>query len=315
MRKRLRKSHQENNRSKPTEFSEFPPEIKAIQISGVWEADNNQLFFQTELPDNGKVELLDGNSPSGSGNKISEMPQPPSPAPLFELGTRHTSLATSSLRRQSDRNRNAILVSNGLYQRESRDSSGALKDIPFVETRISASPRHKSVELGVSLPTPPPPLTPEYLNRALPSTPDSDSTQISQTKTALSSLASACKRFGGRLSSRTSMTSAHSGATTPPDMALEMIWKDYDMSWECNRRAESIFSSSSKDIKIMMPPPTTTEVSRDRQLMMMREYPSLSSISMEIEIVVPPGTPNSQIPSQSKPRAGGGERRARKAFF
>lgn len=299
-RKRLRKPPQSNDMSEDTGSPGLSEKVKPVHVSGLHEAADNSSYFRGELPDNdngrvelfdnGKVELLDGNSPSGSGNKISEMPQSPSPTPLFELGTRHTSLATSSLRRQSDRNRNVILVNTGIWRRESKDSSGALKDTPCVETKISSSPRHKSLELDRSLPTPPQ-LTPEYLNRALPSTPDSDSTMLSPTKTSSSSPVFATNRVQS-LSSVTSIDSCESGIGSP-GTALDSIWKDYDMSWESQRRQElSLFSSTSTDIKIMM----SAEVT-DRQV---REHPSMSSISTDIEIVVPPGTPASQIPSRAR---------------
>ena len=286
---KLRKSSQKNDISRNTGSPTFSQEVKPTHISGLHEADSNSLYNQRELPDSGKVELLDENTPSGSGNNISEMPQSPSPAPLCELGTRHTSIATSSLRRQSDRNRTAIFVSTGIWRRESSDSSGALKQFPCVETRISASPRRKSLGASRSPPTPPQ-WTPEYLNRALPSIPNSESTQISPTKTASSSPLSATNYLQS-LSSRTSVELSDSG-TAPPDTALDMIWKDYDMSWEVHGQPEpSLFSSGSTDIKIMMP----LEVANSQ----MREYPSLSSLSLstDLEIVVPPGTPNKQIPS------------------
>ena len=279
--------------------------MKPVQIPGILEADSNSIYFQRELPDSGKVELpdrekvelLDGNSPSGSGNEISEMPHSPFTTPLFELGTKHTSRATSSLRRQSDLNRKAIFVSTGIWCRESSDSSGALKEVPCVETKISSSPRHKSLELGRSLPTPPQ-LTHAYLNRELPSTPDSDSTQVSLTKTSSSSPLSGTNRLR-RMSSRTSVTSAHSGSVSS-HTPLEMIWKYYDMSWESNSQQEP---PPLKSCKIIMP-------SADRQ---MREYPSLSSISKDIEMVVPPGTPESQIPRTARQRED--ERRTHDNFF
>lgn len=299
-RKRLRKSPQSNDTSKDTAPPGLSEKAKPLNVSEIHEAADNSSYFRGELPDNGKVELfdngkvelLDGNSPSGSGNKISEMPQSPSPTPLFELGTRHTSLATSSLRRQSDRNRNVILVNTDIWRRESSDSSGPLKETPCVETKISSSPRHKSLEFDRSQPSPPQ-LTPEYLNRALPSTPNSDSTMVSPTKTSSFSPVSATNRVQS-LSSMTSIDSHDSGLGSP-ETALDSIWKDYDMSWESHRRpAPSLFSSRSTNIKIMM----TAEVT-DRQV---REYPSMSSISPDIEIVVPPGTPESQIPSRTRSR-------------
>ena len=308
-RRRLREHDHKQDESKKSESPRFSQDVKAVHISGVHEADNNSLqsrreladngilellddslYLRGELPDNGKVELLDGNSPSGSGHKMAEMAQSPSPTPLCELGTRHTSLATSSLRRQSDLNRKAIFVSTGIWRRESSDSSGALKETPCVETKISSSPRHKSVELGRPLPMTPQ-LTPEYLERkALPSPPASDSTQVSPIKSnSLSPTSTA-----------TSVTSAHSGSL-PPDMAMDMIWEDYDMSWGTPpyRSESSLF-----DIKIMMP----ADPALNRPLI--RQYASLSSMSKGMERVVPPGT---QIPSPA--RSDADERRRRDNFI
>ena len=150
--------------------------FKLAHTSISYEVADNSSYFRRELPDNEKMKLLDENSPSESGNKISKLPQSPSPTPLCELETRHTSLTFSSLRRQSDRNRNAIFVSYDIWRQESSDSSEALS--PCVETKISSSSKHKSLALCRSLPTPPQ-LTAEYLNRDLPSTPNADDTLVS----------------------------------------------------------------------------------------------------------------------------------------
>lgn len=312
-RKRLRQNSQNNNVGSDTGSPGFSQDIKPANLSALHEIDNNSLYQHRELPDSGKVELLDGNSPSGSGNEISEMPQSPTPVPLCELGTRHTSIATSTLHRQSDRNRNAIFVKTRI-SRDNNDSSGVLSGSPCVETRISSSPGrksldldrspgHKSLDLDRPLPTPPQ-RTPEYLNRALPSIPSSDSTEISRTKTNSSTRLSVTNGLHSQ-SSRTSVTTLSDSGTAPPDTALDMIWKDYDMSWESHTQQEpSVLSLSSTDIRIMMPPEVV-----ERQ---MREQPSLSSLST-IEIVVPPGTPKSQIPST--PSSSNGEQRTSGKFF
>ena len=278
--------------SKSAGSPRFSQDLKPANLSALHEIDNNSLYEHRELPDSGKVELLDGNSPSGSGNEISEMPQSPTPAPLYELGTRHTSIATSTGHRQSDRNRYAIFVKTGISL-ESSDSSGALKESPYVETVISSSPRHKSLNLDRPLPTPPE-RTLEYLNRALPSIPNSDSTRISSTKTSSSSPISATNGIH-TLSSRSSATTFSDSGTAPPDTSLDMIWKDHDMSWESHRRPEpSLLTLSSREVMIV---PEVTE----RE---MREHPSLSSLSTEVKIVVPPGTAKSQVLSSPSSRKG-----------
>ena len=320
-RKRLRKYSQKSDMGKNIGSPRYSQDLKPANISALHEIDNNSLYLHRELPDSGKVELLDGNSPSGyelpdsgkvelldgnspsgSGNEISEMPQSPTPVPLCELGTRHTSIAASTLHRQSDRNKNAIFVETGI-SRESNESSEGLKESPCVETIISSSPKQKSLNLDRPLPTPPE-RTPEYLNRALPSIPSSENTQSSPTKSSTSSPFSATNGIHSQ-SSRTSITISES-ESVPPDTALDMIWQDYDMSWESHRRPEpSVLSTCSTDIKIMMQPEVTE--------MQMREHPSMSSLSTDVELRVPPGTPKSQILSSAGGRKG--ERSPRANFF
>ena len=259
------------------EFYQPSQEEKHPYISGIQEADNSSL--RRELPDTGQptMELFDKDSPSGSANKIVEMPMPesPSPTPLYELGTRHTSRATSSVRTQSDRNKAVIYVSTGIVRRETSDSSGRLKESPRVETKISSSPEHKSLSPSRPIPTRRP-LTKAYLARALPPTPKSSSTRTS--KSNASSALSAAK-YAQSLSSRTSFSS--SGPLTDN----ESILNDYASGWETHRRPEpSPISLYSTDIKIMMPPEMA------ERSMSMRGYPSMSSLSPS-EIVVPPGTP------------------------
>lgn len=76
------------------------------------------------------------------------------------------------------------------------------------------------------------------------------------------------------------------------------------MSWESHRRPEpSLLTLSSREVMIV---PEVTE----RE---MREYPSLSSLSTELEIVVPPRTPKSRI--LSSPSGRKGEPGLRGSFF
>lgn len=266
----------------------FSQDYKPANISALHEIDDNTLYSQRELPDSGKVELLDGSSPSGSGNEISEMPQSPTPAPLCELGTRHTSIASSILRKQSDRNRCAIIVKNGIL-RESVDSSRALKAAPCVETVISSLPRCKPLNLDRPLPTPPE-QTFKYMNRALPSIPNSDRPQISPIQTSSSSRFSSTNCIHS-LSSGTSVAFSET-EIEPPETALDMILEDYDMSWESHRGQEpSPLSGYSTDIKIMMV--------ADRQI---HEYPSMSSLWTDVENAAPPGASKSQTRSSARSR-------------
>ena len=302
-RQKLRKHFWKNDTSNNTGSPIFSPEIKPANLSALHEIDNNSLLRFRELPDSGKVELLDGTSPSGSGNQISEMPQSPTPAPLCELGTRHTSIAASSLNRQSDRTKHGILVKTGIL-RESRDSSEpSLKESPCVGTVISSSPKNKSQVQDRPLRTPPE-RTPEYLNRALPSIPSSDSTDDSPTKTSSSTPVSVAN-YVHSLSSRTSVTDSDSGMV-PPETALDLVMKDYDMSWESpGRQQSSILSLSSTNIKIMLPPEVTE---RD-----MGEHPSSSSLSTDVGTLVSPAP--TRPPLQSNSRSGRGQPRRHENFF
>ncbi|KAM0794413.1 aspartic peptidase domain-containing protein [Usnea florida] len=290
-RKRLRKRKnlQTNDVGENAGDSSLPQDVKPANLSAVHEIGDNTFYFQRELPDSGKVELLDKSAPSGSGNKILEMAHNSEPAPLCELGTRHTSIASSSLRRQSDRNRRAIIVKTGILH-ESVDSASVLNASAFVETVISSSPRRESPSISPERPQ----WTPEYLNRALPSIPSSDSTQGSPTKTISSA------NGIHSLSSRT--TAFSESEMESPETAVDMIFdeydltsEDYDMSWDSNRRQEPPpLSACSADVKIMMVPSIT-----ERQV---HEFPSLSSLSADMEITAPPGTPTSQTTSRPSNR-------------
>ena len=217
------------------------------------------------------------------------MPHNSEPTQICELGTRHTSTASSNLRRQSDRNRRAIVVKTGIWH-ESVDSATVSNASAFVETVISSSPRHKSLNTSPERPQ----WTPEYLNRALPSIPSSDSTQGSPTKTISST---------NGIHSLSSRTSAFSESEMEaPETAVDMVFEeydltseDYDMSWESNRGQEPPpLSARSADVKIMMFPSVI-----ERQV---QEFPSLSSLSTDMEITAPPGTPISQVTASASGR-------------
>ena len=72
-RQRLRKQFRKNDASHNSGSPIFSPEIKPANLSALHEIDNNSTVQFRELPDSGKVELLDGNSPSGSGNALPEI--------------------------------------------------------------------------------------------------------------------------------------------------------------------------------------------------------------------------------------------------
>ena len=285
-RKRLRKNLQTNDVGENAGDPSLPQDVKPADLSEIHEIDDNTFYSQRELPDSGKVELLDKSAPSGSGNNILEMAHTSEPAPLCELETSHTSIASSNLRRQSDRNKRAIIVKTGI-RRESVDSASVLNAPAFVETVISSSPRHKSPNTSPERPQ----WTPEYLNRALPSIPSSDSTQGSPTRTISST---------NGIHSLSSRTSAFSESEMEsPETAVDMIFEeyeqtseDYDMSWESNHGQEPPpLSARSADVKIMM---LSSVTERQRH-----EFPSLSSLSINMEITAPPGTPISQATSSA----------------
>ena len=87
-----------------------------------------------------------------------------------------------------------------------------------------------------------------------------------------------------------------------PETAVDMVFEeydltseDYDMSWESNRGQEPPpLSARSADVKIMMFPSVI-----ERQV---QEFPSLSSLSTDMEITAPPGTPISQVTASASGR-------------
>ncbi|KAL6720917.1 hypothetical protein ACLMJK_000016 [Lecanora helva] len=187
---------------------------KIRTVCSVREIDNNSLCGPfRELPDNGRVELLDNQSPSGSGNDISEMSQPIKYI-VHELGTHHSSKQNSiTLANIAE---NLKIVKSTEISRESRTDCGSLECSPVVETTISASTRASTSDLEVSTPastaasavSPPPPpdltrsdtdeslenadsskrvrLKQLDLDRSLPPTPISESPQLFPSSRAVS---------------------------------------------------------------------------------------------------------------------------------
>lgn len=132
---------------------------------------NSLIGLHRELPDSGKFELLNMESPSGSGKEVLELSGSPE-AVAHELPERISSAARqlmteySSKERPMTQRRNAsdkcrIFVSTNMA-RESCTSIDTLSDIPCVETAISAYSA-KAV----------------YVNRSLTATPISESPQVS----------------------------------------------------------------------------------------------------------------------------------------
>lgn len=132
---------------------------------------NSLIGLHRELPDSGKHELLNMESPSGSGKEVLEL-SGSSEAVAYELperfsaATRKVMTGYSSSGRPMTQRRNAsnkcrILVSTNMG-RESCTSIDTLTDIPCVETAISAYSA-KAV----------------FVTRSLPPTPISESPQVS----------------------------------------------------------------------------------------------------------------------------------------
>lgn len=144
------------------------------------------------------------------------------------LGTGRTSIA-NSLHRQSDGNRCAIFVSTDI-SREISDSSGQLTEPSRVETVISSSPKHKSLDLNRPLQTSPQ-RNSVILNQPLLSMPNSSSAHTSPIKTSSS------RRF--------SATDSGIGEYGSPDTLNNMICGEYDMSWESHSPHEASLMSSS----------------------------------------------------------------------
>lgn len=137
-----------------------------------------------ELPDNGKVELLDEHSPSGSGNEIQEMAES-LPTVIHELRTNRSSTEQSIIQPQNT-NRYKILMATRISTK-SLTSVESSDTTPCVETVIRASPRLTSLDMDRSSPGPSK-VEEIYscylrnsldLDRSLPPTPISESPQVS----------------------------------------------------------------------------------------------------------------------------------------
>ena len=132
-------------------------------------------------------------------------------------------------------NRYTIHVSTDIL-REVSDSYGKSTESPSVETTISSSPKHKSLDLSR-----PPPTWPQSnslnISRTLPLIPNSNNTHMSWTKT------SSCNSF--------STTDPGVVKRTSPDTLNDVTCGDYDMSWEPQTQHDpSLMTSSLTDIEM-----------------------------------------------------------------
>lgn len=149
------------------------------------EGHNSTVGLFSELSDNAKarVELLNEQAPSGSGNEIPEMSQA-LPIISHELGTNRSSHVMVQTRTA---NRYIIFASTEIL-RKSWTSFASSDGAPCVETVISASAQRKETEVdraSIASSNPEAEIFSLYtrrspdLNRSLPPTPISESPQIS----------------------------------------------------------------------------------------------------------------------------------------
>ena len=181
-----------SRQSKSNSLGSLKLPIGISMSNTIYEIDNNCLYCgRPEIPDTGKAELLDKNCPSGSGRNIQEMP-PHSPA---ELMTSDYSLGISTLKNQQSLKKFTTSVSKG-RSKENRTSSDESEGFPRIKLpmpsslRRPSSPRsstrHTSRNLNRSSPYPLR-CRPVDLNRSLPTTPISESPQVSPVATSFSS--------------------------------------------------------------------------------------------------------------------------------
>ena len=129
-----------------SEWSILPEKPRITTVCSVREIDGGSLSGSPrELPDNGRFELLDETSPSGSGNEIREL------SPLVfvahELRTHR-----SSKESQTIQNPTASIVKSTKISRKSWPAPETPDGTPCIETVISASTRRSSSEIDVSSP-------------------------------------------------------------------------------------------------------------------------------------------------------------------
>lgn len=228
------------------------------------ELDNNSLYwgFQ-ELLDTGKAELLDQNWPSGSGNKIQEMP---TLAPVvYELMTDRNSPGSSVIQNPNSRKRSAVFLATGVSRKActSFDASG---DHPRINTVVTSSPRRNQSHRNLLNPDRPlsSPLQcqPLDLNRSLPTTPILESPQVSPGVTNPSS-AFTIRDYLHNLSNRTSV--AHSTYGDIQNVPRTLITKPAEVY---DRHERFYLSDPSMDIEIVIPPgssgPPSSLVTSDR---------------------------------------------------
>lgn len=256
-----------NSKSSKIAFPELPNGLKTP--NSIHEIDNYSLYWgYREIMGTEKAELLDEKWPSGSGKIIQEMP-PHSPAPaMYELMTSRHFLGSSMIRSPNSLNRFAVFASTGTL-REGRTSSDTKKEPSRV---VSLSPRHVSSQrrsfrprwLKVDRPLPSPSRgQPLDLNRSLPTTPISESPQISPAITSFSSRFT-IRDYLSTSSNRTSVALSIIGDIQ--NFPRTLITRPAEVR---DRRQRSNLSDSFMETEIMIPPgsfgPSTSASTSDSQ--------------------------------------------------
>lgn len=221
------------------------------------------------------------------------------------LGINPTPFANSTLHRQSDGNKYEIRVSTDM-SREISDSSSTSPQSPCVETRISSSAKHKSVDLNRPLPilpqrnslnSPPP----------FPSIPKSNNAHLSPIKNTSSNRSSVvnCVR---KLSNRASVSySDYETVECVPIVTLpDVFGTPHDTSWKTQTQREpSIMRSSSTDIEMgdeSLPANASSE-DPTRSEDLRNHCPIWNSVSSSI-LTPTADYPDSNIVSPSSPNSG-----------
>lgn len=161
-----------------------------------------------------------------------------------------SSIANSSLDRQSDGNKYEIVVSTDISRKIS-DSSGTPTGSSRVETTISSSPKHKSLDLDRPLPMPPQRNSLKLTRTSLPN-PGSNSTHLPPRKNTSSNRLSGMDH-AHRFSSRASVSYLNSEVVecAPTETSPDIFWTPHDTSWVSHSRREpSFMGSSSSDIEM-----------------------------------------------------------------
>ena len=126
-------------------------EPEALTAIPAREIGHNSLYrVYRELHDSGKVELLDEKSPSGSGNKINELPQ--SPPPVFYEPTTHPDSHIDPMAPDLySTNRQATLFSTETIKESGRCVQPAVLT-PYIDGSITTSHRRFTLKVNKTLP-------------------------------------------------------------------------------------------------------------------------------------------------------------------